>query len=603
MSAISNIRKNLNSTGSTIIVGFIVFVLVATFGGFIGNNNLGGNIIFSVNGEDVNAGEYSLEANRIASNFDESNDISEEELDNFTRSSIIFKKLFSQKAEEIGFGVSEERINDLIKQDLNFYSDGKFDVNIFRGLLSRLGMTTDEFRILTESNYNTSALINFFNSTSFVTNEDAKNFITTSKQKRDIRFKKISLKEVADDQIVSSNEILDFYNNYQNNFYTLKKINVNSILISKDDFKNDVIISADEILEEREALIELNGNSSQTRISHIQLSYDETTKSKQFGIAETLIAELDSGSLSFEELVLRYSDDFGSKDNEGDLGFTDGTIFPDEFENELSNIELDGISKIIDLGSSFHLLKVTERNEFTVTDDDIISRLTSIKTEEEMQNILNEIDENLTNLTVSDISEIYDISHDIEKDLSVTDLLTTYGNLDFVDDFERNNIFLNEVYGPYEIDQGYLIIEPTELLPSVLKPIDEVKGEIEQELKLSAAKTLLPSIVENYLTDLQKQENLENFVIYSEIDRETSLFPQEVSRTIFSIPSMTGPDSIASTFYLDDAYVIEILGVDDFNGIITLEEIEATKIGISQAMGEIQRDNLYQALRDTANIN
>ena len=603
MSAISNIRKNLNSTGSTIIVGFIVFVLVATFGGFIGNNNLGGNIIFSVNGEDVHAGEYSLEANRIASNFDELNDISEEELDNLTRSSIIFKKLFSQKAEEIGFGVSEERINDLIKQDLNFYSDGKFDVNIFRGLLSRLGMTTDEFRILTESNYNASALINFFNSTSFVTNEDAKNFITTSKQKRDIRFKKISLKEVADDQIVSSNEILDFYNNYQNNFYTLKKINVNSILISKDDFKNDVIISADEILEEKEALIELNGNSSQTRISHIQLSYDETTKSKQFGIAETLIAELDSGSLSFEELVLRYSDDFGSKDNEGDLGFTDGTIFPDEFENELSNIELDGISKIIDLGSSFHLLKVTERNEFTVTDDDIISRLTSIKTEEEMQNILNEIDENLTNLTVSDISEIYDISYDIEKDLSVTDLLTAYGNLDFVDDFERNNIFLNEVYGPYEIDQGYLIIEPTELSPSVLKPIDEVKGEIEQELKLSSAKTLLPSIVENYLTDLQKQENLENFVIYSEIDRETSLFPQEVSRTIFSIPSMTGPDSIASTFYLDDAYVIEILGVDDFNGIITLEEIEATKIGISQAMGEIQRDNLYQALRDTANIN
>ena len=603
MSAISNIRKNLNSTGSTIVVGFIVFVLVATFGGFIGNNNLGDNIIFSVNGEDVHVGEYSLEANRIASNFDEFNEISEEELDNFTRSSIIFKKLFSQKAEEIGFGVSKERINNLIRQDLNFYSDGRFDVNIFRGLLSRLGMTTDEFRILTESNYNASTLINFFNSTSFVTNEDAKDFITTSKQKRDIRFKKISLKEVANDQIVSSNEILDFYNNYQNNFYTLKKININSILISKDDFKNDVIISADEISEEKEALIELNGNSLQTRISHIQLSYDETTKTKQFGIAETLIAELGSGSLSFEELVLRYSDDFGSKDNEGDLGFTDGTIFPDEFEKELSNIELDGISKIIDLGSSFHLLKVTERNEFTVTEDDIISRLTSIKTEEEMQNILNEIDENLTNLSVSDISEIYDISYDIEKDLSITDLLTSYGNLDFVDDFERNNIFLNELYGPYELDQGYLIIEPTELSPSVLKPIDDVKGEIEQELKLSAAKTLLPSIVENYLTDLQKQENLENFVTYSEIDRETSLFPQEVSRAIFSIPSMTGPDSITSTFYLDDAYVIEILGVDDFNGIITLEEIEATKTGISQAMGEIQRDNLYQALRDSANIN
>ena len=202
MWAISNIRKNLNSTGSTIIVGFIVFVLVATFGGFIGNNNLGDNVIFSVNGEDVYAGEYSLEANRIASNFDELNDISEEDLDSFTRSSLIFKKLFSQKADEIGFGISEDKINDLIRQDRNFYSNDKFDVNIFRGLLSRLGMTTDDFRKLTESNYNASELINFLRSTSFVTNEEAKDFINTSKQKRDIRFKKISLKEFANDQIV-----------------------------------------------------------------------------------------------------------------------------------------------------------------------------------------------------------------------------------------------------------------------------------------------------------------------------------------------------------------------------------------------------------------
>ena len=355
MSAISNIRKNLNSTGSTIIVGFIVFVLVATFGGFIGNNNLGDNVILTVNGEDIYAGEYSLEANRIASNFDELDDISEEDLDSFTRSSLIFKKLFSQKADEIGFGISEDKINDLIRQDRNFYSNDKFDVNIFRGLLSRLGMTTDDFRKLTESNYNASELINFLRSTSFVTNEEAKDFINTSKQKRDIRFKKISLKEVANDQIVTSDEILDFYNNYQSNFYTLKQININSIFITKDDFKNEITVSADEIFEEKTALFEQNQNLSQTRVSHIQLSFDEATKNEQFDVAKTIIAELNNDEQTFEELVLTYSDDFGSKDNGGDLGFTDGSVFPEEFENELSNIELNGTSEIIDLGSSYHV--------------------------------------------------------------------------------------------------------------------------------------------------------------------------------------------------------------------------------------------------------
>ena len=603
MSAISNIRKNLNSTGSTIIVGFIVFVLVATFGGFIGNNNLGENVVFTVNGEDVHASEYSLEANRIASNFEEIEDLSDEDLNSLTKNSIVFKKLFSQKADEIGFGISEERINDLIRQDRNFYTDDRFDVNVFRGLLTRLGMTTDDFRNLTESNYNASVLINFFGFTSFVTNEQAKDFINISKQKRDIRFKKISLKEVSDDQIISSDEIQEFYNTYQNKFYTQKKINLDSVLISKDDFLNDIIVSADEVFEEKKALSEQNQNLSQTRISHIQLTFDETTKNKQFGIAETIIAELNDEKQSFEEFVLMYSDDFGTKDIEGDLGFTDGTIFPEEFENELSNIEINGISKIIDLGSSFHILKVTERNEYNITEDDIIDRLTSIKAEEEMQNVLNEIDENKTTLTMSEISDIYGISLKSEKDLSITDLLTSYGDFDFVEDFDKNNLFLNEIYGPYELDQGYLIIEPKDLFPSELKPFDEVRAEIEEELKISAAKTLLPSLIESYLSDLENQENLENFITYSDIDRETSLFPQEVANKIFSITNTNGNDSITSTLYNDDAYVIKLLGVDDFNGIITLQEIEETKNILTQASGEIERDSFYRVLRDAAKIN
>ena len=148
-----------------------------------------------------------------------------------------------------------------------------------------------------------------------------------------------------------------------------------------------------------------------------------------------------------------------------------------------------------------------------------------------------------------------------------------------------------------------MIIEPKDLFPSELKPIDEVRTEIEQELKISAAKTLLPSMIESYLSDLKNQENLENFTTYSEIDRETSLFPQEVANKIFSITNTNGNDSITSTLYFDDAYVIQLLGVDDFNGIITLKEIEETKNILSQAAGEIERDSFYRVLQESAKIN
>ena len=601
MSAISNIRKNLSSTGSTIIVGFIVFVLVATFGGFIGNTNLGNNQAFSVNGEDIHIGEYNLEANRISSNFN-SGDISDDDLEAFTRSSIIFKELFSQKADDLGLDISEDKINDIIKKDISFYADGRFDVNIFRGLLSRLGMTTDDFRALTKSKYNALELINFFNNSVFVTNEDAKSFITTSKQKRNIRFKKINLKDVAELQTVSEKEIIDFYENNQSNFLTLKKIDLNMISISKDDFKKGLEVSNDEIKEEKEALSMSSQNSGQSRISHIQLSYDSNNKDEQLDLANEIVSKIIDSSENFNDLVLAFSDDVGSKDNFGDLGFTDGTIFPDKFENAISNLNINEISDVIDLDGSFHILKLTEKNEFTISDDEIIERLISMKAEDELQDVLNEIDENIDNLSVTEISEIYNIFSSSINGMSVTDLITAYGEVDLIEDFERGNVFLNEIYGPYESDQGYVILEPTDYFPSTLKPLEEVKDEIVNELKISSAKILLPSLINDSLVDIRSENNLESFTTYSEVDRDTSLFPQEVVSAIFSISDSNGEDSIISKVYLDDAYVIQLTDVEDFKGVITLEEIQETKDFISQALGEIERDSLYEDLRASAKI-
>jgi hypothetical protein len=40
MSALSSIRNGLTSSGSSIIVGIIIFGLVATFGGFLGEGSV-----------------------------------------------------------------------------------------------------------------------------------------------------------------------------------------------------------------------------------------------------------------------------------------------------------------------------------------------------------------------------------------------------------------------------------------------------------------------------------------------------------------------------------------------------------------------------------
>ena len=604
MSAISNIRKNLSSTGSSIIVGLIVFVLVATFGGFIGNSNISSNEIFSVNGKGIHIGEYNLEANRIASSLNESQDFTEEEIESFTKESIIFKEMFSQQAESIGLKISEENINDLIRSDLSLYSEEKFDADLFRGLLTRLGMTVDDYRELIQSKYLASRLLDFYDNTAFISTNEAKNFIANSKQKRDLRFRKISLEELATSQEISNEEIEDYYNNYPSEFKSLKKINFRSVFFSKDNFKENFQITSDEIEDEKIALKSSQNLNGQIRVSHIQLSYeDNQAKEEKRLIADEIISRIARGEETFEELVTLYSDDIGTNKIGGDLGFTDGTLFPEEFEQELASLNPQEVSQIIELDNSFHILKVTQKNIFDLSDEQVAERIISVKSEEELQNILNEIDENLDNTTLSEISESYDFFIEDNKNLSITDLITEYEDLEFIDDFERNNIFLDELYGPYDFNGGYLLIEPYEFFPSTLKSLSDVKNEIEETLKLASAQILMPEKINEDISNLQNEVNLERFVSYSDVERDTSLFPQEVTNSIFSISQLEGDNSIISNVHLGDAYIIQLLDVKDFEGVISLEEITETKNALNLALNEIEKDYLYGQLREKASIN
>ncbi len=604
MSAISNIRKNLSSTGSSIIVGLIVFVLVATFGGFIGNSNISSNEIFSVNGKGIHIGEYNLEANRISSNFDESQNFTEEDIESFTRESIIFKEMFSQQAESIGLKISEKNINDLIKNDLSLYSEEKFDADLFRGLLTRLGMTIDDYRELIESKYLASRLLDFYDNTAFVSTNEAKNFIANSKQKRDLRFRKISLEELATSQEISDEEIENYYNNYPSEFKSLKKINFRSIFFSKNNFMESFQVTSDEIENEKIAIKSSENLNGQIRASHIQLSYDdEQAKEGKRIIANEIVSRIDLGEESFEELVLLYSDDIGTNKIGGDLGFTDGTVFPEEFERELATLNLQEVSQIIELDDSFHILKVTQKNIFDLSDEQVAERILSVKSEEELQNILNEIYENLDSITLSEISESYDFLIQDNKNLSITNLVTEFEGLEFIDDFDRNNVFINELYGPYNFNGGYILIEPYEFFPSTLKSLSDVKNEIEETLKLASAQIIMPEKINEEISNLQNVVNLERFSSYSDVERNTSLFPQEVTNLIFSISQLKGDNSIISTVHLGDAYIIQLLGVTDFEGIISLEEITETKNALNLALNEIEKDNFYGKLREEASIN
>lgn len=594
MSALSSIRNGLTSSGSSIIVGIIIFGLVATFGGFLGEGSvLSNNSILSVNGKSITPGEFSLEYGRISDQLSDSDqDLSDEIIEDITRDSIVFKELYAQSALEAGLNIDDKKLNSLIVNDPSFYTNESFDVELFKGFLSRLGMTPDSFKEYIKSRYLASDLQNLLNKEINLSNDLVRNFIEANNQTRDISFSRMILAEEASKEIISDKEISDYYD--KNKFLYISPLNVSYrfLNLNQDGFSKSLSISEEEISEEMEA-IKINF-LPQKKVSHIEISYDESNRENKLNEINGLLTDLRNNKLSFEEAVRDFSTDLSTKNIDGDLGYTDGTIFPDEFEEALNKIKLNQLSEIIDLTTSFHIIKYTEQTNSNFTREDIVERITFAKASEKLEEALNYVDENIF------ISDLESISNDLNLEIENTFFEEENIFVSKFNDIDIDEIQEGGLYGPFQEEEGYLVIAIDKIEDQGYKSFEEVNNQIEEELKLLKASKKTDLMVESSIENLKN--NTGKITKYSEIKRDNFLLPLEVTRKLFSFETKEN-DIFSLILNNGDAYVVKLDKVNDNKGVISTKDLDEGKNYLSSVYKEIIRQSFTSKLRESSTVN
>ena len=124
---------------------------------------------------------------------------------------------------------------------------------------------------------------------------------------------------------------------------------------------------------------------------------------------ELIKSQLDEGS-SFEDLVAEYSEDIVTKDQGGNLDYFEEDVFPEEFGSALKDMQNSDISSIIEIDSSYHILKVTEVLEekiktFDEVSSEIIEELISAESLALLNDDFNELDQlSLEGSTINDLA-------------------------------------------------------------------------------------------------------------------------------------------------------------------------------------------------------
>ena len=571
----------------------------------------------SISGEDVTEADINMASNSAVSRFKSiyGEDFEFDMLDEETKGQLIKQELVTQKvllsqARSLGFinDTSIEEAKKSIVQTPQFQVDGVFNQDVYEAQVNSNGYTKEGYVDLITDLYASEVYRNSLVTSNFVTQNEVYEIAGLLGQTSDIEFTKISFKGLKNEIVNTDQELTDYYNDNQVQFYSEEQRNFSYILLDPVDYESKVQVPDGYIQTAYDAYLLKNEASAQIRISHIMVeknNYDSRDS------AYAIISEVEnliSDGEDFNKLAMKYSDDVVTKENGGDLEYFEQDVFPIEFEDAITDLGLNETSKIVELEDTFHILKITEINsQEPLPEDQIKDDLTNelIQTESFalMQDDFSELEDMIYNNT-----SISEIAANLLKTKNTSEYYSI-NNFDFfIDDLQiKDYLFsldsgVGEIHA-IEIANTILVMSIDEIIEPTLISYENIKDEVEALLTESKAidKIELMDIELNSIEDMSdKSAFIEAYSFISsdefiDVKRYSSLLPREVLTNIFN---ESAGKVISVNANNRDKYMINIIDFKKPSEADTVEIIEQYEAfadeSISTRISNIVNEDVFE---------
>ncbi|BBI50942.1 hypothetical protein HORIV_33630 [Vreelandella olivaria] len=230
---------------------------------------------------------------------------------------LITQQLLSQYAEEGGFAVSEQQLDQLIVSLPEFHDqDGRFSAEVFRNRLAGAGYTPVSFREELRVDIQRQHLQQGLAFSDFSLPNEQERLAELQRQQRSFRYVVLDGDDLDVDIDVSDDDLQAYYDAHQERYERPEQVRLEYVLIDRQAMAEGRDVDEEAL---RDAWREQNRDADR-RVSHIMITFgNERTRDEAQQLAETAREALESGE-SFADTALRYSDDTASAEEGGDLG-------------------------------------------------------------------------------------------------------------------------------------------------------------------------------------------------------------------------------------------------------------------------------------------
>ncbi|MEH6388335.1 MULTISPECIES: SurA N-terminal domain-containing protein [Pseudomonas] len=363
---LQKMRDNAQSWVAKVIVGVIVLIFALTGWESISRFTSDEEKAAEVNGTVITKTELeqavSLQRQQLIQQLRQmGNDNFDPSLidDNLLRASVldslIERAVLLDGAAEADLKVSEQMIDQLILGTPDFQVDGQFNADRFDIVIRNMGLASRmAFRDLVRQELLIAQLRNAYQATAFATPAERERLARLENQTRDFAVMEVTAEHEAVD--ISEEDVQQHYEENKEQFKSPEKVVLEAVTLSRRDFFDQVEVDEEAIeqLYQREV-----GNLvEQRRAAHIlvEINDDEDAALER---AQEAYERIEAGA-DFAEVAKEYSDDSGSANRGGDLGFTVEGSFDPAFDETLSSLEEGQVSEPVRTSYGYHLIKLTD---------------------------------------------------------------------------------------------------------------------------------------------------------------------------------------------------------------------------------------------------
>lgn len=409
---------------------------------------------------------------------------------------LIQQRLVLDRAVRSGMAVGDQQLQAMIRELPAFQQDGKFSLELYEQFIRRQGKTPLIFEAELRQDMILQHMNDAFSGSTFVPRGVSERTLRLLEQQREASTARIEPETFIAQVKLGPDQAKEYYGANAEEFRVPEQARVAYVALAAESLIAEIQIDPEEVRTAYEARRGEFEAKEERQAAHILIAVDSIARSEVKNAAraraQELYEQIKKNPGRFAELAKKYSQDPGSAEKDGDLGwFSRGTMVK-AFDDAVFKMTPGEISPPVETDFGFHVIKLAgTRGGKARSFEEMRGALELDLKKTRVARKYAEVAEHFNNVVFEQFDTLKPAAELAQSPIRESGWITR----DSAEDPRLNNPKLRQAIFSDEVLKNKRNTEAVEVAPgvlvaarvighkpSIIRPFDEVKAEIEKKL-------------------------------------------------------------------------------------------------------------------------